>query len=226
MAITVEQHKLAYMALPKAACTSVKRLLAQVDETVSQPDTSDIMAWHGIYPTRRFRPHRWQAYEDHFRFCVLRDPIKRLMSCYSDIVAGRNELANSPRLRKSARYVVNPDPDYFFLNLEGYKARSSLIKHHALSAQVFLGPKLHAHYDRVYRTSELEELGHDLSRRTGRILRVPHSNATKATLQIDDLLDETIDALRPFLDQEYSYLDGWMKNPLGPRWVASCAVPS
>ncbi|WP_425070330.1 sulfotransferase family 2 domain-containing protein [Sagittula sp. S175] len=225
MAITVPAHKLAFMALPKSGCTSVKRALAQVDPDVAQEDTAEVMVWHGVYQTRRFRPDRWDALSDHFRFCVIRDPIKRLMSCYSDLVAQRDALGNSKRLRRVPKLATNPDPDYFFTNFEAYKRRSSVIKHHAISAGVFVGTDLQGNYDRVYKTNEMDELGHDLSVRTGQVVQMPHSNSTRRKLDISDLLDETIDILRPFLDQEYEIFRGYFANPLGPKIHAACAMP-
>lgn len=224
MAITVDAYRLAFMPLPKSACTSVKRTLAQVDPDVAKDDTPDVQVWHEVYPTRRFRSDRWVRYADYFRFCVVRDPVKRLMSCYTDIVANREEMSNSPRLRKSKRYPVDPDPDYFFLNLDAYKTHSSLVKHHCMSAAFFIGTQPEKDFDRVYRTSEIDELGNDLSVRTGRVLAVPHANATKRKLVLDDLLDETVDAIRPFLEQEYALLKGYFRNPFGSKIHAACAI--
>lgn len=217
MAITVAAHKLAFMALPKAGCTSVKRALAQVDPEVTQADTPDVDTWHRVYQTRRFHEKRWAAVADHWKFCVVRDPIKRLMSCYSDLVAKRDLLEHSKQLRRYKHLTTQPDPDYFFTHFDAYAHASSVVKHHVLPAFIFLGPELKAHYDRVYRTDEMDQLGRDLSRRTGTLVRIPHSNKTTRNLQIDDLLDETIDILRPFLDAEYAYFRGFFRNPLGPR---------
>jgi hypothetical protein len=222
MVIAVKAHKLAYMALPKAGCSSVKEALARIDPDATLPpdDQIDVNTWHAIYPTTRFRPHRWEKYEtpDWFRFCVVRDPFKRLMSCYTNRVLQFNELKNSIKIRDGRDYLpddlpVEPDPDFFFQNLQHYVRASSAIKHHALGAWLFLGKDL-GRYSRVYRTAELPKLAADLSDRTGLPVTIPRGNASEVRLTPDDLKGETIAALTPFLVQEYAYLRDYYDNPL------------
>jgi len=55
---------------------------------------------------------------------------------------------------------------------------------------------------------------------------VPHANATRRKLVLDDLLDETVDAIRPFLEQEYALLKGYFRNPFGSKIHAACAIPN
>ncbi|MCB1333035.1 MAG: sulfotransferase family 2 domain-containing protein [Roseivivax sp.] len=199
------------MALPKAACTSVKMMLAQAEGHVPDDDPP-IGFWHDRYPTRRFRPHRWQQARGHWRFCVIRDPAKRLLSVYTDRVAGRQELRNSRRLKRvPAGLPADPDPDLFFSNLLDYCAHSSAIRHHCLPARLFLGPRLD--FDAVYHTGQLPVLARDLGRRSGRTVRTPRANASRFTLDWDDLEPETQEALIPVLEPEYAYFKGYFEPP-------------
>ncbi|MFZ5961752.1 sulfotransferase family 2 domain-containing protein [Thalassococcus sp. BH17M4-6] len=216
MVIAVESHKIAYMALPKAGCSSVKAALARVDPDVTLPpeDKIDVHTWHAIYPTRRFRPHRWQAYADYWRFAVVRDPVKRLMSVYTNRVVEFRDLHNCRSiLRGRVDLPKDPDPDFFFSNLQAYCEASSIIKHHCLGAKLFLGPKP-LRYDRIYRTEDLGQLPADLERITGQAVTLPRENKSGERLQIDDLKYGTVRKLRAFLDDEYSYLSGYYDNPL------------
>lgn len=228
MVIAVDACRLAYMALPKAGCSSVKQMLAALDPSVSVDaarDTTEVMQWHRIYRTRRFDARHWQRYRDYFRFCVVRDPAKRLMSCYTDIVAGRNALGHSPRVRAAGHLPLSPDPDAFFLNFFRYRKLSSLVRHHVLPAEIFLGPDLAGDYDRVFRTSEMAELARALSARSGSGVTMPHANATGMSLSVHGLSGAAIDVIRPVLDREYDYLAAFFRNPLGPRLHESCAMP-
>lgn len=228
MVISVDAYKLAYMALPKAGCSSVKRALAELDPAVQLPprsDAAEVDLWHRIYRTNRFRAGRWALYRDHFRFCVVRDPAKRLMSCYTDIVAARGALSHSPRVRAAGDLPLDPSPDAFFTRFPRYRRLSSLIKHHVLEAEIFLGPDLAGDYDRVYRTDEMDELARDLSMRAGHRVSMPHANATAMRLSVHELSGEAIDVIRPVLEQEYDYLSGFYRNPLGPRVHDACAMP-
>ncbi len=222
MVIAVDAFKIAYMALPKAACSSVKEALARLDPAVRIPPTDQITpyTWHDTYPTKRFRPHRWEPYEtsEWFRFCVVRDPVQRLLSVYTNRVLQFNELKNSRKIREGRDYLpddlpADPDPDFFFQHLEHYKRGSSVIKHHALGAWLFIGPAP-LRYDRVYKVEDLAELEADLSARSGRPVAMRRRNTSAQRLTLDDLRPETIDALRPFLRREYAHLSEFYDNPL------------
>ena len=219
MAIEVAAHKIAYMALPKAACSSVKSALAHLDPTVDLSKTEGFEPafnrWHAIYQTKRFRPHRWEKYaEGWWRFCVVRDPAKRLMSCYTNRVVQLRDLYKSKKLiRGEINLPMDPDPDFFFSNLLVYKAASSSIKHHVMGAELFIGPPP-MKYDRIYRVSELDQLAKDLAMRTGNKVTMARENTSSGGLSVTDLKPATRDALRPFLTREYDYLGAWYENPL------------
>lgn len=215
--IRVEAHRIAYQALPKAGCSSVKQALARIDPDVTLPaeDAHTDFTWHRIYPTVRFRPMRWKPFEaeEWFGFCVVRDPTKRLLSCYTDRVLKRNELRNSPKVRNNPDLPEMPDPDFFFLNLAAYRKASSTIKHHSCCATLFIGPNL-SRYDRVYRTSELNRLAQDLSARAGQAVEMPRANRSAMSLSLEALKPEARDAIRPFLESQYALLSDYYDNPL------------
>jgi hypothetical protein len=229
MVIAVKAHKLAYMALPKAGCSSVKEALARLDPDVTVPPENDIdvHTWHALYPTRRFRRHRWRKYADHWRFCVVRDPLKRLLSVYTNRVLGFGDTYNSRKIKNGRPWLPDlprePDPDTFFRNLDAYCLGSSSIKHHTVGAWLFLGPSLDG-YNRVYRTEEMADLAWDLGLLTRQPVTMPRGNPSQTRLTLDDLKGETIDAIRPFLEQEYAYLEGYYANPLGPRLHDACVT--
>lgn len=219
MVIQVEDLRLAYMAVPKAACSSVKRAIAEIDpsvdvDTLVAPNSEENSMWHGLYPTQRFRPHRWEKVpEDWFRFTVVRDPLKRLLSCYTDRVVKRRELHNSPRLRRGeANLPKDPDVNFFLQNLQAYKDVSSVVKHHALHIWLFTGPSLNRFTD-VYCVSDMARLKDDLSDWTGRQVDFKRENKSKMNLSADDLTDATRAALRPWLREEYEFLSKFYPDP-------------
>ncbi|SMX44885.1 sulfotransferase family 2 domain-containing protein [Maliponia aquimaris] len=225
MVIAVDAYNLAYVALPKAGCSSVKKALAHLDPWMHVPPETDVHTWHELYPTRRHNPRDWARLAGYYRFCVVRDPARRLMSCYTDIVVRRGALKDSPQVRASRSLPLDPDPDTFFSRLARYRRKSSLVRHHVLGASVFLGENLREDYDRVYRTDEMAELADDLSRRTGEQVEMPHANATGGGLSLFDLEGRTIDRLRPLLDEEYAFLSDHYANPLGLRIHQACVTP-
>ncbi len=226
MPIALKTPCVAYQALPKAACSSVKQALAQIDPRVTRPRGGLALSEvHDLYPTVRFQRRAWDRLAKAWRFCVVRDPAKRLMSCYTDIVQGRDALRHSPRLRRRGDLPLDPDADTFFTNLARYRARSSLVKHHALGAELFLGRDFARNYNRVFRTSELSLLAAELSERSGRWVVMPRANRSEGGLSVHDLSGAAVDAIRPYLDGEYALLAAYFPNPLGARLYGSCAVP-
>jgi hypothetical protein len=209
--IKVEAHKIAYMALPKAACSSVKKALASIDENVVEsalPEFEyDYDKWHSIYPTQRFRPHRWEVVpDDWFSFTVIRDPVKRLMACYTNRVLERGELKHSRKIKNGVFDLpVEPDPDFFFQNLEGYRQASSAVKHHSMHTWLFTGPDLNV-YKKVYTTEKLGNLVVDLNQWTKTSVKIGLENKSTMKLTLDDLKPETIAALTPWLCLEYGFL--------------------
>ncbi len=219
MVIKIDEYRIAYFALPKAGCTTVKVTLSGIDpdfadkrDSLAPDDRAEI---HAVYPTRRYRPVRWrEVSDDWWRFCVVRDPAERILSCYTDRVLGRQELRNSRRLRgPNVDLPTDPDPDFFFQNLREYVRLSSVIKHHALSCTLFLGPRMAA-FDRVYRLEDLGLLAQDLSARTGRSLSIPHNNKSAASLTLGDLAPASRDSLRRYLGPDYEVLSDYYENPL------------
>ena len=215
MVVCVAPLKIAYMAVPKAACTSIKAALASIDPDVevdAEKAAEDRMYFHTLYPTQRFRPHRWREFEDCWRFTVVRDPLKRLFSVYTDLVTGRNLLHSSRKLRNQSVLPLVPDPDFFFQHLDRYIAQASAVKHHTLPFRLFIGPPPFL-YDRIFRIEDLPELAAKLSEIAGRDVVIPRANRSKTSLSIKDLSPQTVPFIREFLADDYAKLSEFYDNP-------------
>ena len=216
MVIRVDPDKIAYMAVPKAACSSIKASLAALDPThpVDDPTQMGQKEVHAFYATHRFRKHRWMHLDDYFRFTVVRDPLKRLMGVYTNRVVGLRELYNCRKIKRGrVDLPADPDPDFFFQNLEGYIDISSSIKHHALPTALFTGRRFDV-YTKVYKTNEINALSADLSAHVGREVVIPHFNSSDQPLSLDDLKPETHRVLKQRLAAEYTHLARFFDNPL------------
>lgn len=213
MVIKVDSWNLIYCAVPKAGCSSVKAMLADIDPevTLPPPEERTNRTYHEIYPTTKFRPRVFHAGEA-YRFTMVRDPIKRLMSVFTNRVVEKRELHNSRRLKRRQVLPLDPDPDTFFQNLTRYAQLSSSIKHHAAPISRYTGPDLAA-FDRIYRTDEMPDLAGFLSGRSGITVTAARANSSGAKLEFDSLTPETRDMLRQHLQPEYDYLAGVIDNP-------------
>ncbi len=219
MVIRVDALRLAYMAVPKCASSTVKRALAELDPDV---DTENLIApsdhsssrWHKVYPTSRFRPHRWETVPDEwFGFTVVRDPLDRLLACYTNRVVERRELHNSPKLRDGIIDLPkDPDADFFFQNLQAYREASSVVKHHSMHIWLFTGPKLEK-FKRVYTVEALSKLQDDLADWIQTPVHFHRENTSSVPLTADDLSGDTHEALSDWLQQEYDFLSDFYARP-------------
>lgn len=214
--ISIESHGLLYSAVPKAGCSSVKAMLATVDPEVELPqdaDHSNVM-YHRIYATQRFAKYKFLRHPARFKFTVIRDPIRRLMSVYTNRVRQKRDLVFCRKIRRGrVDLPTEPDPDFFFQHFDAYREASARIKHHALPTYLFTGRNLKA-YDRVYRTEELGQLGQDLQERTGVGVSVARANKSREKLEFADLHRKARMAVRAYLDAEYHHLRDYFQNPL------------
>lgn len=216
--ILIGAHRLAYVPVPKAGCSTVKQLLSQIDpkyprkfKRMGEPQK---FAEHVVYPTRRFAAARFEKLNARwFRFCVIRDPLKRLLSCYTNRVLQMKDLEGSMRIKRGwADLPTDPDPDFFFQNLGRFRRGSSQIRHHSITAKYFVGKDLSI-YDRVCPIEQLDSLFEELSARTGEQISPTRKNKSSVKLELDALQPKTRDCLRKELRREYKFLSDYYDNP-------------
>lgn len=213
--ISTDTFKLAYRPVPKIATTSVKAALAKIDPEIStQNKTAAEIAKqsHELYPTRRFGQARWHLAKGFWRFAIVRDPLSRLLSLYTNRVVASNDLRNSAQLKKVGTLPIEPDPDYFFQNLSAYSEQVWNIRHHALPEVKFLGPDL-SKFDKVYPINALPQLATDLSEKSGHDVKIPSSNSSSEKLDFGSLKPATQDDLKAMLEPRYDYLGAYYTSP-------------
>lgn len=102
--------------------------------------------------------------EEHFfYFCVIRDPVKRLISAYSNRVTFYQELSRKKIPSSSFRernLKPNPDLNFFIENLENYQELEPSIWHHTQPMINFLDRKIQ--YTNVYDLSSIYSIAKDL----------------------------------------------------------------
>ncbi len=191
MVAALPEHKITYTPVPRTASLRVKQVLARLDGAIPAKmaaeiarDTANI---HRLYPTRRFRRGRITPRKDWFNFTVVRDPVDRLLSVYSQALFDSGEIQRSGYRRRGwAPLPSHPDPDYFFENLAEYREASKTVKHQTMPQVLFTGddPGI---YDKVYRDEAIDELSRDLSIRTAQVIRIPARPEAQARLHLQDL---------------------------------------
>ena len=172
MTAILDEFKLSYVAVPKVACTSIKTMLFEVENgfAFQHFSASGRSFWiHDFYKSVPFGDLKHAAMADHRRLAVVRDPVRRLLSCYSNRVLHHRELSRDKARKplRTADLPFNPDLPTFVAHLEGYMAAVDSIRHHALPMVAYLGHDP-AYYARVFGMSELDAFVEEVRVASGR----------------------------------------------------------
>lgn len=143
MTVIIPKLRLAYLAVPKAACTTLKTALFQIDRGIAFSDLSDQdrpFSIHNVYPTRLFSEINKNTLLDYHRLSVVRDPIERFLSAYRNRVMEKDEIAKSKVAKQieSMSLPLRPSLSTFISHLGDYRKVRG-IDHHVRPMVDFLG---------------------------------------------------------------------------------------
>lgn len=212
--IYLPDQKLIYIPIPKNACTSIKHALHEIEFgkrfDADLLEFSDYREHHDYY---KKRPHAFtsvsvlQKRTDTTRFALVRDPVKRLISCYRNRVLDLGDLESSRKILENKGLPTNPDLNTFVLNLAEYRRINKSIEHHSRPQYKFLGGTID-YLDSVFTLrdiSELEEMLQDF--KSGLKLRQRKTGGTDVTL--DDISREALGVAIEFYKKDYKLLEDY-----------------
>lgn len=227
MPIILDKLGIAYFDVPKVACTSIKYCIYEQEfgKAFDEADHNGthIHEYYGILRGQTALP----VTEDHFRACeglfsfaVIRDPIKRLLSAYSNRVLHHDDITKSVQAaslkgRISARLKglpTVPDIATFFGKLAQYQNLAGSIRWHTRSCADFLGAGLDR-FDRVYGIEEMSELRADLEARWGCPVTIPRLQEGGPKFAFDDLARDVQDTLLELTRAEYAFVGSRYEPP-------------
>ncbi|MEZ5686590.1 MAG: sulfotransferase family 2 domain-containing protein [Paracoccaceae bacterium] len=207
MSVFVYDRKLSYYPVPKIACTSLKKVFFYIQNDVNPNDlitNGKKLNIHRVYTSVAFAQSAPQDREDHFRVTVVRDPVARLLSCYSNRVVHHQELS-APRFKKAALHEgLRPDPTLseFVDNLEGYRKHFGTITHHSDPMTAYLGEDP-AWFSRIFGIHQMEDLRQTLEERTGKSLVIGRDQTGGPKFSRDDLTPRQIARIEEFYARDY-----------------------
>lgn len=208
MAVALNKYKIVYLPVPKVACTSVKEYFFALENGFDFPEmfvNGRRVVVHNIgLQTSLFDGFPKEAYEDYFRFTVIRDPIRRLLSVYSNRVLAANQL--SPKWVKGSGLAPRPDLTTFLENFEAYRAASSPIAHHSRPQTDFVGSDP-GYFSNVYDVGQLSLLEAEINRRVGLNWKIPRSNANSKKFSPDDVPKHLIGKIQEFYRTDYDFIE-------------------
>jgi hypothetical protein len=247
MAVIFEKYKIAFFNVPKIASTSVKHAFYTLEH--GRPFKSGdhgAIHIHQIYKRGFYlstspiaKDYRveyplsekiFDELDDYWKFAIVRDPAKRILSAYTNRVLYHRDLHEMPNARKRAfKYglTLTPTVDSFLSKIERYRKFSISIKRHTDPIFNYLGNDL-SRYDAVYRVSELPQLAQELSARTGPGFKIPHLQTSEHKIHVNSLCKRSYDRLMEYTASEYDFLENYYTRPSpGPaKWNTRRAIAS
>lgn len=129
---------------------------------------------------------------EYIRLAVVRDPVKRVLSAYSNRVAQYGEL---DELKTDASIEdlgldYNPSVNFFFENIEKYMQVSRSIRRHCSHQEVFLG-KDKNYYSQIFCLEKSHDLEAYLSDLTGKETRLPRIHESSQRNEFESLNENT-----------------------------------
>ena len=194
-------HKVLFMPVPKSGCTTVKKLLWYMDSGFYTDKNI-----HGSNPTKEFKEVsdiiRDKNLDGYHKFCVVRDPVDRLISAYNHRVLMLGEIRDCEQVRNTLNLPNEPTFQQFVNRLNDYKDKSEVIKHHVQPMCDFLGedPEI---YDRIYKMSEIDtDLVPLLESKCGHELKIKTFTSSH-TIKRKDLPEHMINKIKGMFKKDY-----------------------
>lgn len=231
MAIVSPTLRIVYYDVTKVACTSMKRLLYEVEtghpHVVVAPlrgvrrriaaalgrPVNGVPRLHAVdwLETVAFDPGAGPAAADgaahYHRFAIVRDPIFRLRSAWKNKIH-RTQLAARPReVAALATAGLSDDPDFGTLidGFETYRQLATPVRVHTTPFSWHLGDDL-GFFDSVHRLERPDTIVALLSERAGRPLSLPHANESGPEDRDAALTGDQIQRLREITAPDYALL--------------------
>lgn len=213
--------RIGYFNIPKVASTSIKKALYGAEEKrpfLGEDQDRNAHQW--------FSKKRKKVNSDacDFTFVVLRDPVKRFLSGYSNRVGHHRELSENYIRGKHPELIdelpaFNPDLDQFIAQFDRY-LQVSTIRHHFEPVSNLLTRKQLDRFDRIYRIEDLGELEKDLSRLLEDDIKLTKAQTGGKKVHISSLPREQVERLIDLFRQDYELMEGiYSTETLWKEWT-------
>jgi len=146
--IALAKGDLIYIPIPKNACSTIKHALYEIEHG-KEFDYDWAHEW-GFKDIHDYYQKSTNAFTDVSRLkqssktvvAVVRDPVKRIVSCYRNRVVDLGDLIQTKESLQNAGLPVHPDLNTFINYLEDYREVNKIIEHHSRPQYRFLGDSL------------------------------------------------------------------------------------
>lgn len=195
MIAAFDSFGVAFVGVPKCMSTSVLRSFYKLEHGAAFDRAGFGGNIHRFYRQRvaeriaSVEPPDLAGLRGLWIFTIIRNPIRRLLSVYTNRVRDHRDIAKALEKAPDAALDPMPSADAFFRDLPRYRAQVPSIRHHTDNFAQFLGPDL-TRYDAVFRVEEAGAMQQTLSERLGQPFVLENEQRSRASLDLDDLSSE------------------------------------
>ena len=219
-AIICNNLKFLYTSIPKCACTSLKHWIYEIEfnrKFEKYEKDNKIIHIHNYQGFNKISLQKLpEDKKDYKRLIVIRDPIKKFISAYSNRVIHHKQLSKKVAYKdkiETANLKFNPDINYFVENIEAYQNFAKPIFHHTRPVVNFIGTKLSL-YTNIYRLQEINRITEEFLYKsnsysylkTHTIPEIPRLQTGGPKLTLDVLNPKSFDKLLNYYAADYKVL--------------------
>ena len=210
--IKLNKYKIMYNPVPKCGCTTLKHAMYFLQTGVDK-SVEDKNHVHLFYESSKFfMPDEEIMSDDWFRFCVVRDPVKRFISCYTNRVVLHKDQKKGNGNQIIKKYNLPQEPSFAEF-LDRYEQYSGIIeiKHHSDLLSYFLGsaPEI---YSEIYDLSQIDShIIPQLETFTNLTIKKHRYQLSKTKIEVSDLSDSQIKKIKSMYEEDYDLYGKWFK---------------
>lgn len=204
--IKLYKGKLGYRDIPKTACSTIKKALYAAEFSKKFDEQNH----NGLHIHDLMNTYKDSIDTCEFRFIVVRDPIKRFLSAYSNRVLHYQELSsefiekNCPHLIGQIE-VFNPSLSQFIQNLDLY-LKVPVIKGHFQPVSTFLNKNELDYFTDVYPIESLHLLESKLSEIYSKKITFGREQTGGRKITIKELTKDELEILLKYYEEDYLLL--------------------
>ncbi len=191
MPYKLPEHKMVFFFSPKSGGTSLRAFLFEIENGFAFQDyrvQGKLYDANTLVTNNRYEIVNHKRFSNWRRFALVRDPVTRFLSGYSNRVGHYEELSEKQAGDLLEKHNLAPDPDLetFVDNYEGYKKCSKSIERHFRLQNNFVGDDT-GYYERIFRLNKVNELIDFVNKECGAEAAMPRLQTGGKKLSFDDL---------------------------------------
>lgn len=206
--IKFHNNRIGYRFIPKTACTSIKEEIFHLENKCTYDPSL-----YGMHIHRYLHKYNFGSIDKcQYRFIVVRDPVKRFLSGYSNRILHHNELSEKfisetqPELLTELP-AFNPSMSQFIESLNLYRMVNT-IDHHFKPFTEYLDSQDLAYFNKVFKIEDTASLASYISEIVSQEVVFPKSQTGGKKISMKELSESQLDFLFEFYHKDYELLQG------------------